>query len=180
MKYTKQVLFFALMILSSSIFAQLIVDDEFTAKGMAPEGSFAFDEGSTIPNLRFKNLKSETFNLHDKIDRLTVVEFWYTTCKLCVENKKNFISKYPDQFKINLISIAVDEKASTVRKYVSDNNNFWDNIQDNSAFKGYFQKTKGVARPIYILVNTDKEIVQVFDQGNARKLGAFLQSYERK
>jgi len=175
MKRTKQILLLALIITSSSLFAQLIVDDEFTSKGVAPEGGFSFDEGTIMPNLRFKNLKSETFNLHDKIDKLTVMEFWYTTCKQCVANKK-YIQKFSNQYNINLISIAVDEKPSTVRRFLADNNIYWDNIQDSKAFKSYFHKTKGVAQPIYLVVNSDKEIIKVFDQGNAGKLGLFLQN----
>ena len=176
MKNTKHILFLAILITSSSLFGQLIVDDEFTSKGMAPEGAFTFDEGATMPNLRFKNLKAETFNLHDKIDKLTLVEFWYTTCKQCVSNKQ-YIKKFSNQYNMNVISIAVDEKASSVRKYLADNDIYWDNIQDNTAFKGYFEKTKGVAKPTYLLVNSDKEIVKVLKQGNIGKLGVFLQSY---
>ena len=176
MKQIQYIFLLALLISSSSMFAQLISDDEFTSKG--PEGAISFEEGATMPNLRFKNLKNQTFNIHDKLDKLTVVEFWYTTCQLCIDNKERYISKFLDQYNINLISIAIDDKASTVRKYVADHNNFWDNIQDNNAFKSYFQKTKGVARPIYLVVNADKEIIKVLDQGNAGKLGAFLQSYK--
>jgi cytochrome oxidase Cu insertion factor (SCO1/SenC/PrrC family) len=176
MKFIQQILLLALVISSGTMYAQLIVNDEFTAKGVEPEGAFSFEEGTTIPNLRFKNLKSETFNLHDKLDKLTLIEFWYTTCKQCVSNKQ-YIKKFSNQYNLNVISIAVDEKPSTVRTYLAEHDIYWDNIQDSEAFKGYFQKTKGVAKPIYLLVNTDKEIMKVFEQGNIGKLGVFLQKY---
>lgn len=77
-----------------------------------------------------------------------------------------------------MISISIDEKPSTVRKYLADNHIYWDNIQDSSGFKGYFDKTLGVAYPIYLVVNADKEIVKVFNKGNdIGRLGVFLQSY---
>ena len=170
---------FLLLVAFASIlgtsFAQLINDDEFTSKG-----AIVLDEGMTIPNFKFKNLKAQTFNLHDKIDKLTILEFWYTTCKTCVANKK-YVTKFSNQYNINVISIAVDEKASTVRKYLADNNIHWENIQDSNSFKGFYQKTKGVASPIFVVVNADKEIIKVFKDGSSiGKIGVFLQNYVEK
>ncbi len=164
----------------SNMFAQLIVNDEFTSKGAAPEGAFLFEEGDIIPNLRFKNLKSEYFNLHEKLDKLAIIEFWYIGCKACVDNKK-YLQKFSNQYNINVISISIDEKPSSVRKYLADNNIYWDNIQDNNAFKGFYQKTKGVSTPAYIIINEDKEILKVFNSSvsDIGRVGVFLQNYTK-
>jgi len=178
MELRKHFLLLGLVLMMSNMFAQLIVNDEFTSKGVAPEGSFVFTEGDIIPNLRFKNLKSEYFNLHEKLDKLSIIEFWYVGCKTCVSNKK-YLQKFSNQYNINVISISVDDKPSTVRKYLADNNIYWDNIQDNTAFKGFYQKTKGVALPTYIIINSDKEILKVFDSSasDVGRIGVFLQNY---
>jgi cytochrome oxidase Cu insertion factor (SCO1/SenC/PrrC family) len=168
----KEILILVLLFAMGSLSAQLINDDEFTSKG-----AIVLEEGMTVPNFKFKNLKAQTFNLHDKIDKLTILEFWYTTCKTCVANKK-YVTKFSNQYSINIISIAVDEKASTVRKYLSDNNIHWENIQDSNSFKGFYQKTKGVASPTFVVVNADKEIIKVFKDGSSiGKIGVFLQNY---
>jgi len=176
MDIKKHVLLLVLVFSISSAFAQLIVNDDLTPKGV--EGGLNFEEGSTIPNLRFKNLKAVTFNLHEKIDKLTIIEFWYIGCKQCVANKK-YLEKFSGQYKINLLSISIDEKPSSVRRYLADNNIHWENINDNSAFTGFYQKTKGVGTPTYLVVNADKEIIKVFDQGGSDigKMGVFIQNY---
>ncbi len=176
MELKKHILLFILVFTMGNIFAQLIINDDLTPKG--PEDTFEFEEGGIIPNLRFKNLKSQTFNLHEKLDKLTIIEFWYIGCKQCVANKK-YLEKFSGQYKINLLSISIDEKASSVRRYLADNNIHWENINDNSAFKGFYQKTKGVATPTYLVVNADKEIIKVFDQGGSDigKMGVFIQNY---
>ena len=173
----RHLLLFLLVFAAGTLSAQLIINDEFTAKGGSAEGALNFEQGEIMPNLRFKNLKAQTFNLHDKLDKLTIIEFWYTTCKTCVNNKQ-YISKFANQYNINVVSIAIDEKPSTVRKYLADNNIHWDNVQDSSAFNGFYQKTKGVATPTYLIVNTDKEIVQVLSgASNIGKIGVFLQNH---
>jgi len=177
MKFTKHLILFVLIFGASNMFGQLIVDDDLTPKGMAPEGTFAWEEGTTIPNLRFRNLRSETFNLHEKLDKLTIIEFWYIACESCVANKKYF-KKFSNQYDINLISISVDEKASSVRKYLSDNNILWDNIHENNAFKSMFHKTLSTPSPLYLLVTPDKEIVKVFNnKSDIGRIGVYLQNY---
>lgn len=161
----------------SNLFGQLIINDEFTSKGMEPESTFTLEEGAIIPNLRFKNLKSQTFNLHEKMDKLTIIEFWYTGCEACINNKK-YLKKFSNQYNINVISISVDEKASTVRKYLEANDIYWDNIHESDAFKGFYQKTLGVPSPIYIIATPEKEIAKVLnDKTSMGRMGVYLQSY---
>ena len=72
----------------------------------------------------------------------------------------------------------MDEKASSVRKFISDKHYLWDNIQDNQAFKGYYQITKGVPSPLYLIVNEDKEVVKLFRHPkDIGKIGVFLQNH---
>lgn len=172
MKFKKHLLFVVFALFAGNMLGQLINDSEFTSKG-----AIVLDEGATIPNFKFRNLKARTFNLYDKIDKLTIIEFWYTTCKTCVANKK-YVSKFSNQYNINIISIAVDEKASTVRRYLAENDIHWENIHDNNSFKGFYQKSKVSASPTFLLINEDKEIIKVFKDGTSiGKLGVFLRDY---
>ncbi len=149
----------------------------FTAKSASTtEG---FKEGQTIPNLSIKDVHKRRFNLHDELDKVTIIDLRKMDCKTCTQNNKylqSFYKKYP----LNIISIYNDSRSVEVKTFAKNNGMNWTNVQDDAPPKEYLKKQLGYADgdPSYVVISPDKKVLKVFYSGkSAGKLGVFLQQY---
>ena len=147
-----------------------------TAK--SPTSTFGFSEGQTVPNLSIKNVNKRRFNLHDELDKLTIIDFRSIDCQSCVKSNK-YLQRFYKQYSINIISIYDDTRSVMVKDYAKKNGMNWTNVQDNSLPRELLKKKIGLTEsPDFIIISPDKKVLKVFKSGNvAGKLGAFLQQH---
>jgi len=149
----------------------------FTAKSSATtEG---FKEGQTVPNLSIKDVHKRRFNLHDELDKLTIIDLRKMDCKSCTQNNK-YLQRFYKQYSINIISIYNDVRSVEVKNFAKKNGMNWTNVQDDAPPKEIFKKQLGYAdgQPSYIVLSPDKKVLKVFyAEKSAGKLGVFLQQY---
>jgi len=149
----------------------------FTPK--SPSTSEGFKEGQTIPNLSIKDVHRRRFNLHDELDKLTIIDVRKMSCNSCTQNNKylqSFYKKYP----LNIISIYDDTRSVEVKNFAKSRGMMWTNIQDNAPPKETLKKKLGLpdGEPSYIVIAPNYKVLKVFYSGkSAGKLGVFLQQY---
>lgn len=149
----------------------------FTSKSASvTEG---FQEGQTVPNLSIKDVHKRRFNLHDELDKVTIIDLRKIDCKTCTQNNK-YLQRFYKQYSLNIISIYDDNQSIEVKKFAKKNAMIWTNVQDDAPPKETLKKKLGQAsdQPIYIVLSPDKKVLKVFDDAkSAGKLGVFLQQY---
>ncbi|MEL6866658.1 MAG: TlpA disulfide reductase family protein [Bacteroidota bacterium] len=136
-------------------------------------------EGMTVPNIRFKDINNRNYELHDLLDKVTLIDFWFTSCKPCIKNKR-YLQQFYRQYDINLVSVSVDQRASIIKKYVEANDIPWINVHDNSPFMERFKRqiSGNNSYPDYLLITPDKKIFKYYSSGgDIAKLGITLQAY---
>lgn len=149
----------------------------FTAKSSA--NTEGFKKGQTIPNLSIKDVHKRRFNLHDELDKLTIIDLRKMDCQACTKNNKylqSFYKKYP----LNIISIYNDSRSVEVKNFAKGKGMNWTNVQDDAPPKEILKKKLGYSEgePSYIVISPDKKVLKVFYSGkSAGKLGVFLQQY---
>ena len=115
-------------------------------------------EGSLIPDLQFDTFEGEQTTIHNSLskDKLTLIDFWATWCKGCLEQTerlKKIDSLYSD--KLLIVGLNFDPKLSKAKEYAEKNNIKWlQGIADEEMVKNL--SVNGF--PFYILVNQDKTI----------------------
>lgn len=149
----------------------------FTAKSASTtEG---FKEGQTVPNLSIKDVHKRRFNLHDELDKLTIIDLRKMDCKSCTQNNK-YLQRFYKQYPLNIISIYNDSRSVEVKNFAKKNTMMWTSVQDDAPPKEIFKKKLGYVegQPSYIILSPDKKVLKVFNSGkSAGKLGVFLQQY---
>ena len=123
--------------------------------------------GSICPNLTLDVLESDTdFVLENERGRVTVLNFWYTTCGPCVEELPHFnevASEYADR--VSVIALHINIPGTEVIYWIEDNHPEWLEGEmliayDNGAT---VQKLFGVqACPVTVVINGEGEITDVF------------------
>jgi peroxiredoxin len=149
----------------------------FTAKSSTTtEG---FKEGQTIPNLSIKDVHKRRFNLHDELDKLTIIDLRKMDCKTCTQNNK-YLQSFYKKYALNIISIYNDSRSVEVKTFAKSNGMNWTNVQDDAPPKELLKKQLDYAddEPSYIIISSEKKVLKVFYTGkSAGKLGVFLQQY---
>lgn len=115
-------------------------------------------EGVLIPDLRFDTFKGEQTTIHNSLskDKLTLVDFWATWCKGCLEQTER-LKKIDSLYggKLHIVGLNFDPKLRKAKEYVESNNIKWpQGIADKEIVKSL--SVDGF--PFYILVNQDKTI----------------------
>ena len=149
----------------------------FTSK--SPSAIEGFKEGQTVPNLSIKDVHKKRFNLHDELDKVTIIDLRKMDCKTCTKNNK-YLQRFYKQYPLNIISIYNDNQSVEVKKFAKKNGMIWTNVQDDAPPKEIFKKQLGYAegKPSYIVLSPDKKVLKVFyDEKSVGKLGAFLQQH---
>jgi len=172
---------FSIMILlfvSSSAFSQQKRNVIwFTAKSASTaEG---FKEGQTVPNLSIKDVHKRRFNLHDEVDKLTIIDLRKMDCQSCTKNNK-YLQRFYKQYALDIISIYGDTRSVEVKNFAKKNGMNWTNVQDDAPPKELFKKQLGYAESdaSYIVISSDKKVLKVFyGEKSAGKLGVFLQQH---
>lgn len=149
-----------------------------------PKSDFGWKEGSTVPNLKLVDVNNEAFMLYDILDKMVIIDFWFIACKPCVNNKK-YLKQFYKQYDINIMSISIDRRASTIKRYAEENHLNWINIHDNGNinYDSNFHAHIGLGNsyPDYIVITPDKKILKIFSSGgDIGKLGVLLQEYFKK
>jgi len=149
----------------------------FTSK--SPSTTEGFKEGQTVPNLSIKDVHKRRFNLHDELDKLTILDLRKMDCKTCTQNNR-YLQRFHKQYSLNIISIYNDTRSVEVKNFAKKNGMIWTNVQDDAPPKEIFKKQLGFAegQPSYIILSPEKKVLKVFyDKKSAGKLGVFLQQY---
>jgi thiol-disulfide isomerase/thioredoxin len=122
--------------------------------------------GGNFPDIFFENDEKITKLDFSKYN-LTVIDYWSTTCKPCIEDLPKLVSlyeKYKDK-NVNFISISDDiqkEKMDLAERILKKNNVQWKNYFDVK--KEFPKKLNASGYPLQILVDSNGKIVE-------RKLG---------
>ena len=122
------------------------------------------DDLTPLPSLKVKTLKGEPVDLLDyaKNDQLTIVSFWATWCKPCI-NELNAIADYYEEwqedYNVELIAVSVDDQRTAPRIKGVVNANSWEyeilhDVNGDSYRKLNFQNI-----PYLALVNKEGNIV---------------------
>lgn len=144
-----------------------------------PKDEYGWQQGDVVPNLKLTDVKNKAFELYDLLEKPLIIDFWFIACKPCVQNKK-YLKSFYKSYSINLLSISVDHRASTVSHYAQKNGLLWQNVQDNSPYQQRFKNQIGYGNsyPDYFLITPDKKVAHVFTSGSEiNLLGLALSKY---
>lgn len=124
-----------------------------------------------LPVAEVTNTDGKKIQLLDKIDKLTLIDYWATWCKPCIEEMpylEEIKEKYND--KLDIVSISVDSHIKLWEKYFDKmkhkENQYW--VEDKNPIKDLIieevEDTKGVKSitfylPRFFLINKDGEII---------------------
>ena len=175
LNYPKFILTFLCFLIPQFQQAQHIQWDTLTF----PKTQFGFSQGQTVPNLQFEDVFGTSFMLYDRMESLVLLDFWFIACKPCIRNKR-YLASFDRQYPIEIISISVDDRASTVKKYINEKGIRWTNVQDDhpTNFNLKSQIGHDNTYPDYILIGPDKKVIQFYDSGeDIGKLAVYLQEY---
>lgn len=124
--------------------------------------------GHPAPNFTLTDIKGNTFILSgfDAKGKYTVLDFWGSWCGPCLAGMpemKKYYERYSD--KLEIISIACNDKDADWRKVVSDNQMAWIQLfnDDSSAEKNVAVLYTIGAYPTKVILSPDKTVLAVFN-----------------
>lgn len=126
----------------------LQIENSTTAGGNFPE--VIFDDNSKITKSSFANY------------RLTLIDYWATSCKPCIEDLPKLVKLY-EIYKdkgVNIISVADEnqkEKITLAKNILEKHNVTWTNYFDLK--KDFPKKLNAAGYPLQILVNSEGKII---------------------
>lgn len=148
---------------------------------------FGYKEGYKLKNYEIEDLNSNKVTLKElSKKKLLLLDFWGTWCAPCMEltpDLKELQSKYKS--KLDIVSIAFQEKAEPVEKYVTKNEINWFNGIVKGKPKTFDPKEKVIKElkvrtfPGFFLVDKDFNIIYRTSGGgeNFKKLVDFIDKY---
>jgi thiol-disulfide isomerase/thioredoxin len=124
---------------------------------------FGHSIGTKIENFKLNDLNNKSFTLSDKYMNkdYTLLEFWGTWCKPCVEMMPK-IKKLAleNSTQLELISIAVDKDIDKVNEFTLKKEMFWSNaFLDINKKNEIINQLKIQLYPTFILLNKSQEII---------------------
>ena len=143
-----------------------------------PAPEYGWSEGMTVPNEAIRDVNNKEHQLYDLLDKPLVIDFRFLACKPCIANKK-YLKRFYLQYPIEILSISVDQRASTVKNYVEDNEIYWRNVHDNSPYSDRFKLQIGSDQtyPLYLLIDKDGKILGTYEGGaSIARLGVRLET----
>lgn len=77
-------------------------------------------EGQELPSVKLKNLNGKEVDLKAYRDngKITVISFWATWCKPCIEELDNLSVLYPEwkeEFDVEILAISIDESRNAMK-----------------------------------------------------------------
>ncbi|MEL7424268.1 MAG: TlpA disulfide reductase family protein [Bacteroidota bacterium] len=142
-----------------------------------PVPEYGWSEGMTVPNVVIRDVNNKEYRLYDLLDKPLVIDFWFIACKPCIANKK-YLKRFYLQYPIEILSISIDERASTVKRYAEDNGMHWLNVHDNSPYSDRFKLQIGSDQsyPLYLLIDEEGKVLGTYEGGaSIARLGVLLQ-----
>jgi len=148
---------------------------------------FGYKEGFKLKNYKIEDLKGNKVNLKELSNKkLLLLDFWGTWCGPCMEltpSLKELHSKYKS--KLAIVSIAFQEEAKPVEKYVTKNKINWFNGIVKGKPKTFYPKEKIIKElkvrtfPGFFVVDKDFNIVFRTSGGgeNFKTLVDFIHTY---
>lgn len=148
---------------------------------------FGYKEGYKLKNYEIEDLKGNNVSLKKLSNKeLLLLDFWGTWCGPCMEltpDLKDLHSKY--KTKLDIVSIAFQEEAEPVEKYVIKNDIKWFNGIVKGKPKTYYPKEKVIKElkvrtfPGFFVVDKDFKILyRTYGGGeNFKKLVDFIDKY---
>ncbi|WP_299443068.1 TlpA disulfide reductase family protein [uncultured Aquimarina sp.] len=126
---------------------------------------------NTIPNVEVTNPKGEKVKIIDAIDKLTIIDYWATWCKPCIEEMP-YLEEIEKKYngKLNVISISADTSETPWKKYLikkkKTGHQYW--VSSDSPLMNLITETVALddgrkatswAIPRFFLVNKEGEIL---------------------
>lgn len=128
---------------------------------------YGYRTGNIIKNIVSKNIiNDKRFDLYGiiKKKKYTLIDFWGTWCKPCIEltpSLKTINKRYKN--KLSIVSIAYDKEIDKVAKYIKNNNLDWYhtfiNKKGNSENIAPIRDLKINSFPTFILINNKNKII---------------------
>ena len=139
-------------------------EDDSTQAVRPPEGSSV---GNSLPALTLDIVGSdEKFSTRENLGKVTVLNFWYTTCGPCVEELPHFnevANEMPDQ--ITVVAIHVDQPWVNVSQWVADTHPEWNEGEMIIAYDtGYVAQSlfSIQACPVTVVIDPNGVITDIF------------------
>ncbi|MDY8137323.1 TlpA disulfide reductase family protein [Aquimarina sp. 2201CG5-10] len=130
-----------------------------------------YSQENKIPDVQVTTSNGEKIQILDKIDKLTIIDYWATWCKPCIAEML-FLEKIEKKYagKLDIISISVDNSEGPWKKYITKKNKtghqYWIDSQ-NSLMELITEEVtlrdgqKGISWsiPRFLLVDKDGKIL---------------------
>ncbi len=113
------------------------------------------------PSITEKTIHGQDFNLQDLRGKVVLIDFWGTWCPPCLAelpHMKEAYNKYHDKG-FEIVSIALRDRATTVRKFTNENNMKWIHLTDDEFQLAKLFQIKAVPTP-FLLDHTGKIVLR--------------------
>jgi len=122
---------------------------------------FSYRMGYTMKDFMVQNLEKKQMRLSEILTnkKYILLDFWGTWCTPCKEltpELKKINNELGDS--IQLISIAYDKNLDQVKKYIQDNDMYWDHLYSEDR-KGIINDLRVTSFPTFILINQNRKIL---------------------
>lgn len=124
---------------------------------------YGYRAGQKVRNVALNDLLGNKINLSEitKKKPFTILDFWGTWCKPCIEEipkLKNFYTTYSKD--INLVSIAYDKDVEKVKNFTASNAMIWPQLfADRSKREGVINDLHIEEFPTLILLDANQKII---------------------
>lgn len=142
------------------------VDKLFLTEIKSKKTYYNYRIGYKIENYKFQNLISDTrdsiFNIEDLNKKYTLLEFWGTWCKPCVQltpRVKELFANYESE--LNILGVAYDRDASAVKEYIENNQLSWRHtfVETKYQKNSITDKLKIKQYPTFILIDNETRTI---------------------
>ncbi len=162
-------------------YSEIEVNPEFEADHFKRDDSWVMlAAGQPLPDFQVPSVANQTMiNNQDIAGKVTLIDFWATWCKPCIDEFPNVIKnyeKYKDQG-FEVVSISLDEDQDRLRDYLKDNPFPWPHSAFlENGFKNDMAKTfQLLAIPKPILVSGQGQILAIDNEARGEYLAQQLE-----
>lgn len=159
------------------------INDNLTIKVSKKTDNLGWQEGDKCPPIYAKTINKDSVNINNYFSQkdFTVIDFWGSWCKPCLEELPNLKRVYESlkMQRINMISIACEYETSkykVAQKITNEKEIEWTQLYEKlNSDRGILETLRIDNYPTLILINKDGQILKRFyGKGAAGKLEEFL------
>jgi thiol-disulfide isomerase/thioredoxin len=131
-------------------------------KPTSKKSIYGFRTGQTIKKIKLENLEGDKIELQtfSKNKKYTLLDFWGTWCKYCIETIPELRSIYNNN-DINLLSVAYDKEVTEVKDFVHANDMKWNHffVERSRMSTGIIRDLNITNYPTLILIDSNQKII---------------------